>query len=63
MGEPVEGIVLRRGKNQTKIVDREYFTKLNKFYWKYISMLNSGGIDPYTNEWMEGYTTLFKKEL
>jgi len=26
-------------------------------------MLNSGGIDPYTNEWMEGYTTLFKKEL
>ena len=62
-GEPIEGIVLRRGKNQTKIVDREYFTKLNKFYWKYISILNSGGIDPYTNEWMEGYTTQFKKEL
>lgn len=62
-GEPVEGIVLRRGKNQTKIVDKEYFTKLNKFYWQYIQLLNRGSIDPYTNNWIEGYTTQFKKQL
>lgn len=62
-GEPVEGIVLRRGKNQTKIVDKEYFTKLNKFYWQYIQLLNRGSIDPYTNNWIEGYTVQFKKQL
>lgn len=62
-GEPVEGIVLRTGKKQTKIVDRENFTKLNKFYWQYMQLLNRGTIDPYTGEWIEGYTTQFKNEL
>jgi len=32
----IEGLVVRDGDDLYKIVDRQYFTKLNKFIWDYL---------------------------
>lgn len=44
VGGGVEGLVFRdlESGSMTKLVDKEYFTKLNKFLWRYRELLDKG---------------------
>ncbi len=44
VGHDIEGIVLRDvlSNKQIKLVDKEMFTDLNQFYWKYINYISKG---------------------
>lgn len=61
---PVEGLVIRDvvNNNQIKIVDKNYFTTLNKFYWRFNEMV-SGGYKDKDGKWHNGILRKTIKEI
>lgn len=62
-GGDVEGIVFREldSGNLIKLVDKEYFTKLNKFLWHYRELLNKGA--NIGDEWQFGIMQKFRNYM
>lgn len=61
-GSDIEGIVFRKGQELVKLVDKEFFRKLNEFYWRYIDVLDRGFIDRETGEHFDGIMKELKKQ-
>lgn len=61
-GGDIEGIVFRKGDELVKLVDKDFFTKLNKFYWQYIDLMDKYVLDEKTGEKREGLVKQFKKK-